>query len=247
MNKTQIQNGVKKLKGLISLEIECLVHSDFNDTLLNLCIENNWICESDCSIEYLGLDRDYYTPREIKICKYPLNNYEKLFKDLKPLLDIIKVNRSCGLHIHISFKNNVNYYKLLKWLFVENFQKEYLNTFKTIIERDRKTNRFSKFYEDINDFNFVTEQQLKTPYKVRDRYKSINFNSFNIHHTIEFRIFAGCNKITKFKENYFFLMGSVLEGLKNNLDLGCFEVEVNPKKPKLSRTIKEIIKVEVTI
>jgi len=249
MEFTKLNNKIKELKGLISVEVECLVHCNKIDEVNRIATSKNWIMGYDGTIERRGLSRNY-EPYEIKMCKYPLNDYKKLLDDLKTLSKLIKTNGSCGLHIHISFKNITNYYKLLNWDFVDLFQKAYIKQFTSEEEKRRVFINWSKFFKNKEDFERKIERQLYFNSKCPERYQSINFNAFNLYHTIEFRAFTGTHDFKKFKENYYFLMGSIFEGLKNESNLKDFVYEIeepNKEEEHKPKMIRKVIKVEVEV
>jgi|TARA_Y100000310_G_scaffold345029_1_gene461280 hypothetical protein len=160
-----------------------------------------------------------YYACEIKSGIYEIENKEdlnKIFEDFNKIKKYIKdTNKSCGIHIHISFKDMADYYSLLNWNFADNFLKKYEKTFKSEIEKSRLINSFCKKYEDENDFNKTTKQMLKCLNKGY-RYKAINYNSFNVLKTIEFRLFPSTKSEEKFKDYITFLYDNIIKFLKKD-------------------------------
>ena len=239
-------------KGKIGCEVECIIKSSKIDEVYLLCENKHWKMTSDGS---LNAGRGYHT-KEIHVGVYSLDDKDRMFVDLKELFELINVNESCGLHIHLSFEKTSDYYKLLNWKFVDGFQNEIRKKFKTTLEIGRLNNSYCHFYNDEKNFIYHTNIQVKNYGKV-DRYWSVNFNSFNLVKTIEFRIFAPTNSITKFK-NYFNLLTKQVDGhLKNTkfetIDLKIKHKKISPleiNKPKVIKTIitkKELLDKEQSL
>jgi hypothetical protein len=118
------------------------------------------------------------------------------FSDLKELKNWLfknypnRMNRTCGLHVHISLKNNLLYSKLMQKDF-HDYLKEMLKDFivknklntedkKNLIERVDGYNRFCRD-------NFYADEQVIKKSKETCRYTHINY-CYALHGTIEFRV-----------------------------------------------------------
>lgn len=235
-------------EGCFGCEIEGLILEREFEKLKDITLKNNkrgWALGGDGSIR---CDNPDYCGFELKAGVYKFTELNILIEDLKPVFDLIKVNASCGLHMHVSFKDILNYYKLLNWGFVDNFQKNYLNKFKNNLEQNRSSNYYSKFVNDEISFNNIIEQQLKDAYKDNSRYHAVNFNAFNLYKTIEFRIFPATSHLNKFVEYLNFLFEEIKKGLEFETDFNKYDIVISEtKKRNGPQSFKEIIKVEVEI
>lgn len=234
-----------KIKGKIGIEIECFSKTKNNEKLRLLADELTYVMSSDGSIH----DYSYSTesPHEFKSKVYELTEIKQLFIDVQKIYKLIKVNQSCGLHIHLSFEKMSNYYKLLCWKFIEKFQKEYELKFTTPIEQSRKWKNYSKFYQNQISFDLNTTKQIEIRHKNDSRFHCINFNAFNHYKTIEFRIFPATNKISKFKQYVKFLI-NIVETFLAHETFKEFEKtkdKLKPKEKKKTLIIKVITKNEI--
>jgi len=228
-------------KGNIGIEIECITKNRNRVKLSNLCSELNYENSSDPSIHDYNSSTE--NAREFKSKIYNIKEIKQLFIDVKRILKLIKVNSCCGLHVHLSFDKMPNYYKLLCWKFVEQFENAYNTTFTQEIEQQRKNIRWCKVYGTEINFNLDSTQQVSNSHKGNYRYHSVNFNAFNQHKTVEFRIFPGTNKIMTFKKYVNFLVKNVDDFLKTE-KFNAIEVakKMTTLKPKEKVIIREIIK-----
>lgn len=103
-----------------------------------------------------------------------------------------ETNNSMGFHIHVSFKNHSDYAKIYNYNFYREFIKEYAKNFTTKEELSRLNNSYCSRYKSLKHFSNNTSQQVLSEYK-SNRYFAVNYNSYNIHNTIEFRIFPANN------------------------------------------------------
>lgn len=158
-----------------------------------------------------------YNSIEIQTKPFLLSEKDILFKIID-LIDAQKplINDSMGFHLHISFKNFLEYQKLYNYKFIEFFKNEYKREFKEDTDDlKRLNNHYSKAYKNETDFNLNTLRQLRDKTKSGSRYFFINFNSFNLYKTIEFRIFR-FNRGEKLKQYINFLINVVEKYLKEN-------------------------------
>lgn len=234
----------------IGFELETGVFKKFNKSFIlkkeglfkNIKNENNikfreflknkkFISVTDGSIH---LNKKNCDNAEFNSCVYEDINTKKdlkiILQDFKELSEFIgEINNTMGLHFHISFKNFSDYYSLLNYKFFEVFINGYIDKFKNEIEQKRINNNFCSPYLNEKEFNLITRNQLKFNYKCA-RYKAINYNSFNIHKTIEFRIFPSTKSLKKFKEYLYFLYDCIINYLKEIDKRQKGEIEILIKK-----------------
>lgn len=155
-----------------------------------------------------------------------------ILEDIKPLFSFIEdCNNSMGLHFHISFKSLVDYYTLLDYEFFKLFVEKYKTKFTDSKEQYRLNNGFCKSSIEEKEFNKITRLQLKS-YCKNARYTAINYNSFNIHKTIEFRIFPSVNNLKKFEDYLYFLYDTIIKYLKEEGEDNTDGVYINKKSKK---------------
>lgn len=228
-----------EFKGKIGFEIECVYKSSNANKVSSVALKNNWRVSGDGSIR---TNSEFPFCSEIKF-HYDIDELKNNIEEIKKLFEFVESGNkfNCGLHIHVSFDNIQTYYKLCSWKFIDFFQKRYKGYATTEEEKSRIINNYSKFYNSKEDFIFMTNDQLKYPGKNSSRYHAINFNSFNLYKTVEFRIFAGTNSITKFVKNTNFLIETLNEFLKTAKPI---DIGIKKKTPEKKGTI--IIKKEIT-
>ena len=131
-------------------------------------------CQCDCN-EGVG---------EIASKKLKINEVEDFILNNYP----DEVNSTCGLHIHMSFKNDKKDYSILA-------TKEFYDFFLSEIEAwadNRKINKGSRFYKRLKGVQyskreFLAENQLNENSDYSDRYAHLNF-CYNKHKTLEIRV-----------------------------------------------------------
>ena len=219
-----------KFKGNIGCEFECCMSRHSHDLPKSL-VPKGWIVSSDASVH--SNKRNYSC--ELKTSKYPITTkkIKQLLKDFEKVSKEIKeVNRSCGLHIHISFKKLPDYYKLFSWDFVNKFQDFIFANFKTAVEKARPFNSYCSFYGSKKDFLQATNGAI-TSHSRNYRNYSVNFNSYNIFKTIEFRVFPGVKTVAKFKKYLTMLLNFINDYLQSK-ELKQTKAELEKvEKPKL--------------
>jgi hypothetical protein len=96
-------------------------------------------------------------------------------------------NRSCGLHVHVSFKRQYYYRRLMDPAFYEHFKTE----LKAWGERHgvKNSNFYSRLRGDCHycKDEWLMEQQVATTDKAGCRYAILNF-CYNLHKTLEVRV-----------------------------------------------------------
>jgi len=115
-------------------------------------------------------------------------------------------NESCGLHIHVGFRNrnpveivSEQFFKFFKSKFIENYPKEF---------KKRSGDQYCNFSK-------MTDHDIIEYRNSNDRYKAINYNALPNHGTVEFRIFPATTP-EKMKEYALFIIDSVEEFLATN-------------------------------
>lgn len=143
---------------------------------------------------------------------------KSLQKVCETIADQTRVNKTCGLHVHIGVKH----YK------IENWQNLYINTYRleSIIDgfmpKSRHNNGFCKSMRNSHRFNDY-EYQIKRCQTTNDisylfnhdRYFKINPESFARHSTIEFRQHSGTTDFEKISMWVSFLRKLVLFSQKS--------------------------------
>lgn len=220
------------LNGKIGCEVECYILRSRIVKVKALCTSNKWKFSDDGSISTPNYSK--YQSAEIKVGIYKLSEIDKMIDEVKKLLLLVSVNRSCGLHVHISFANTADYYKLLTWKYVNDFQNLIKANFTTGDELERLNpngrGHFCRLYQNESEFLSITSDQLRSTGKSY-RYNSVNFNAYNLYGTIEYRIFPATNKIIKFKKYLSLLLTSAEKQIKT-FKLENKEVNLTHKKKK---------------
>lgn len=155
----------------VGIEIECIMPSGIDLTPLfpfSKYIEVG----GDGSIEHKH-DEDGI---EIKVCVVK----EDLRKVLPDLMQTMKdmgarVNKSCGLHVHLDQRNNTEPEKAFQKLVRS------LGLLYTVVPESRRRNKYCKRNRHA-DFTQAVRGE---------RYKAINASAFHKYHTIEVRLFGG--------------------------------------------------------
>jgi hypothetical protein len=93
------------------------------------------------------------------------------------------VNRTCGLHVHISFKQSYDYERLSRPVFWRYFRQHIYQWAKTTLQGDKLT-EFMRRFEGRN--NYCKAEFM--PIKPDCRYKQLNFAAMRDHGTIEVRL-----------------------------------------------------------
>lgn len=197
------------ITGKIGVEIECIVNDDKYQVLYQICQQNHWTLKNDGSVSVNNRNSNTERGVEFTLGPYSFTDIPLMLEKIDiALTQVAYVNNTCGLHFHLSFDDISVYYKLLNWNFAQAFQNTIKEKFKTKLELGRLQNRFCVQYKDETDFKEHTNKQLNSYYK-DDRYFSINYNAYNIHKTIEFRIFAPTMKVKKINGYINLLLNSI--------------------------------------
>lgn len=238
MTTAQQQNKFNTLNCKIGVEIEGFIPCIKRDKLKAYCKKKKIKLDSDGSVDYRfyrtinPLDYQQPVKWENKTAHpddtmrielngmglvFDIKDLNKFYRTINKLFSFgIVVNSSCGLHLHISFNDTKNYFKLFSWDFINQFQNSLNEVLLSDYEKTRFISYYCKPYLTEKEFQNMTDKQVLDFYKSGARYYSINFNSFNIHKTIEFRVFASTNQIKTFKRYVNFWLNNIHDYLKNN-------------------------------
>lgn len=114
--------------------------------------------------------------------------FEKVIKDLYTFNP--EVNDSCGLHFHISLKKESDYMRLLNYKFYKFFERQIAALAKRELTK-RLDGSYSEKYHSEKGFNTDTMLQYQDSSKSSYRYRAVNY-CYNLHGTVEFRVFNAC-------------------------------------------------------
>lgn len=106
----------------------------------------------------------------------------------------IETNASCGLHIHVSYPDKYGFHVLYDSDFGLWYTKKIEASADPIIMKyaqPRLTTHYCEKFYTSKEWSGRKRKQLRGVYKDASRYKTVNFNPFNHHESIEFRSF-GC-------------------------------------------------------
>lgn len=227
-------------KGKFGLEIECGTDWDFDEWSGNL--PKGWEIDEDGSI---SCDDDGHA---VELKTRP---YETTEKDVKEFLKkwnwlyddhIVEVNNSMGLHIHVSFANKADYFKVCSWDFTQKFQEAYKTAFTREYEKKRMTNHFSEQYGNREGFTSSVWRQVESRNKVDSRYRIVNFNAYMLYKTVEFRVFPAARKAKQGEEYLMFLLNFINDYLKATPDkeVSSEQMELNAKKLTVKAVMRDI-------
>ncbi len=145
------------------------------------------------------VDSEFTAWTDIKHVNYIFKLYEALYEKAT-----LRQNKSTGNHIHIRFKEPIDYYIVTSPSFIYRFQ--YLYSKKYALDSkyiDRLNNRFSVEYSSIND---IIDNQLSG-----SRYRTINALSLVKHRswTVEFRILPYADNPVEYRHMVTWLITTV--------------------------------------
>lgn len=138
----------------------------------------------------------------------PILHGEEGLKDLEKVCWVlelcdVKVNNSCGLHIHMDAAG----FTLQTWKNLALSYKRLENVIDAFMPSSRRNNRFCQ------GFAHITETQIKTAGTItdlrrafgNDRYRKVNLEAYARHRTVEFRQHSGTTNFTKMSAWIYFL------------------------------------------
>jgi hypothetical protein len=153
------------------------------------------------------------------------------------------VDRSCGFHVHVSFKDLGQYTRFTETLFWRYFKFKMHKLIKTLKAQGHVSDaklldsRLFKEHYYTNRYPstpFIPDKQLYV--STSDRYTSVNFCAYHKYHTIEFRMFPMFKDKETAKYAFTYLDSVLQEYLRktNNRSYGSisssFELDVEPEK-----------------
>ncbi|MBW6469638.1 MAG: hypothetical protein K0A90_00270 [Methanosarcinaceae archaeon] len=149
---------------------------------------NNMRCYDDDDDE----DEDYNEPYGYsgEVCSEPINIQEGIEYINNYYPD--EFNETCGIHFHISFKNNKYASILTDKRFYEMFIKDF-----TVWGLKQKIDSSSLFWTRLNGKNQFCKNIFNPDGQILQndsRYTQINFCSLKKHNTVEFRVFPVFDK-----------------------------------------------------
>lgn len=161
----------------VGIEIECITPSDVD--LTPLLPYSKWIdVGSDGSIDH----HDDEEGTEIRVCMKREEIRDILPGIMRTLKEMgARINKSCGLHVHLDQRNNAEPEKQFQRLVRS------LGLLYTVVPESRRRNRYCK-RNRRSDFAAAVRG---------DRYKAVNANAFYRYKTIEVRLFGGTLEATK--------------------------------------------------
>ncbi len=156
------------------------------ETISNGCHSHFWNIHSDPSIEtkndnehlhfneYVTEPLDY--PAQVKTF---YNEVKKLYEE------IVEINDTMGLHIHLSFKNNDYRDRLISYRFYSYFMSRINELMNKLNEYERKQ------LKSRIEYNAYSKRNTKNFFynMFKSRYRHINYVSLLDHTTIEFRLY----------------------------------------------------------
>ena len=139
----------------------------------------------------VGFRDDEFENSDDKVIEYrskPRKQLTTIKRDLEKINKyFIKGNDTCGFHIHFSFKQKEMLSLLVNNDFVEYFLKIITKKYPEMVE-ERKHSGYCGTEKEGNKTLFGS---LYSGYN--NRYRAVNFNSYNKHGTIEIRLFEMFN------------------------------------------------------
>lgn len=161
----------------IGIEIECITPSGVD--LTPLLPYSKWVeVGGDGSIDH----HDNEEGTELRVCM----KREEVRDVLPGIMQTLKsmgarINKSCGLHVHLDQRNNKEPEKVFQKLVRS------LGLLYTVVPESRRRNRYCK-----------RNRHADFPSAVRgDRYKAVNASAFHRYKTIEVRLFGGTLESSK--------------------------------------------------
>jgi len=138
----------------------------------------------------------------------PILHGEEGLKDLEKVCWVlelcnVKVNESCGLHIHMDAAD----FTITTWKNLALGYKRLEKVIDAFMPTSRRNNRFCEGFEDITEHNIknaVTICDLRRAFG-NDRYHKVNLEAYARHRTVEFRQHGGTTNFVKMSSWIHFL------------------------------------------
>ncbi|KAB4416637.1 amidoligase enzyme [Bacteroides thetaiotaomicron] len=127
----------------------------------------------------------------------------------------VKVNDSCGLHVHLDAADfNMNTWRNLALSY-----KHLENLIDAFMPGTRRNNRYCKSLSHVSDERIKSAGTIDALRDVfnRDRYHKVNFEAYARHKTVEFRQHSGTTNFTKMENWILFLNGLITFAKQDNL------------------------------
>lgn len=127
----------------------------------------------------------------------------------------VKVNDSCGLHVHLDAADfNMNTWRNLALSY-----KHLENLIDAFMPGTRRNNRYCKSLSHVSDERIKSAGTIDSLRDVfnRDRYHKVNFEAYARHKTVEFRQHSGTTNFTKMENWILFLNGLITFAKQDNL------------------------------
>lgn len=212
-------------------ELECAVaHSEFNEFPTDddeppMDVIQTWLPEGYTHVGDGSIESSQYAPVEFNSAVYERNELPKALRDFATIAEHVKeVNNTMGLHVHVSFPDPKAFDRLCSVEFPRYFEQKFRESF--IYEKNGRTvgrkelarlrNRYCRVpSETARDENNLLHEQITAAGKDQSRYTAVNYNAYQCHKTIEFRVFPATRNPAKFAKYLVFLFAvvdSYLEG-----------------------------------
>ena len=207
----------------IGVEIECAIENDIyheidkgyiNPDGFEMGGDGSINSDEGCCVEFRSL---------------PTSSLPILLKRLKKLYKyIVEINKTMGLHIHISLKQDDYYYRLCSKRFYDFFfdKLTHSNIYKRNKELRNRINKNNHYAQKIKKYKVIDSQLVDFD---DDRYRIINFCKSK-HGTIEFRIYPAMKTAEEVLEAIEFTIKVVSEWIKEKKYLRRAVNELTLKK-----------------
>ena len=127
----------------------------------------------------------------------------------------VKVNDSCGLHVHLDAAD----FNMNTWRNLDLSYKHLENLIDAFMPATRRNNRYCKSLNHVSDERIKSARTIDDLRDVfdRDRYHKVNFEAYSRHKTVEFRQHSGTTNFTKMENWILFLNGLITFAKQDNL------------------------------
>lgn len=127
----------------------------------------------------------------------------------------VKVNDSCGLHVHLDTED----FDINTWRNLALSYKHLENLIDAFMPCTRRNNRYCKSLSHVSDERIKSAETIDDLRDVfdRDRYHKVNFEAYSRHKTVEFRQHSGTINFTKIENWVLFLNGLITFAKQDNL------------------------------
>lgn len=217
-----------EFEGLFTLEFKKYCHNNSSGNLI-------YDLHSDCSVNCVTPEEMSAGYSTFEVLTQPakgdkLAEVLQLFSD-KQLTKDYNLNKTCGLHFHVSL--NKAYYAYID---NQEFYDEFVEMFKTNfpdVYKERKNQHYCKVVHSPNHFKLCSQ----------DRYASVNY-CYTKHKTVEFRCYGGSKStvegLADMIQKTLNLIGDFIERREAKMLSLCQNIEVELLNKKYAR-IKQFI------